>query len=88
MDLAWSMLSGLTVRAAGCGSPRWRRFSRVRFESVLPVRRFTPYRGQRRFTGWYWGTTESLVGFEPWLERDRAMLLDHDRRVVGLTSQP
>ncbi|WP_199800677.1 hypothetical protein [Streptomyces marianii] len=28
--------------------------SRVRFESVLPVRRFTSYRGQRHFTGWYW----------------------------------
>lgn len=33
-------------------------------------------------------TTGSLVGFEWWLERDRAMLLDHDRRVVGLSSQP
>ena len=63
--------------------------SRVRFESVLPVRRFTSYRGQRHFTGWYWAaTTESLVGFESWLERDRAMILDHDRRVVGLASQP
>jgi len=28
------------------------------------------------------------VGFESWLERDRAMLLDHDRQVVGLSSQP
>ncbi|MFC9590059.1 hypothetical protein ACFTUC_09835 [Streptomyces sp. NPDC056944] len=46
--------------------------SRVRFESVLPVRRFTSYRGQRHFTGWYWAaTTQSLVGFESWLERDR-----------------
>jgi hypothetical protein len=46
--------------------------SRVRFESALPVRRFTSYRGQRHFTGWYWtATTESLVGFESWLERDR-----------------
>ncbi|WP_147481306.1 hypothetical protein [Streptomyces shenzhenensis] len=63
--------------------------SRVPFESGLPVRRFTSYRGQRHFTGWYWAaTTESLVGFESWLERDRAMLLDHDRRVVGLASQP
>ena len=31
--------------------------SRVRFESVLPVRRFTSYRGQRHFTGWYWAAT-------------------------------
>ncbi|MEU9800415.1 TnsA-like heteromeric transposase endonuclease subunit [Streptomyces sp. NPDC051000] len=28
------------------------------------------------------------MGFESWLERDRAMLLDHDRRVVGLVSRP
>ncbi|MEU3391283.1 TnsA-like heteromeric transposase endonuclease subunit [Streptomyces albidoflavus] len=63
--------------------------SRVPFESVLPVRQFASYRGQRHFTGWYWAaTTESLVGFESWLERDRAMLLDHDRLVVGLASQP
>ncbi|MEU1854359.1 TnsA-like heteromeric transposase endonuclease subunit [Streptomyces sp. NPDC019990] len=63
--------------------------TRVVFESVLPVRRFASYRGQRYFTGWYWAaTTESLVGFESRLERDRAMLLDHDRRVVGLASQP
>ncbi len=26
--------------------------SRIRFESVLPVRQFTSYRGQRPFTGW------------------------------------
>ncbi|CAM5513626.1 MULTISPECIES: TnsA-like heteromeric transposase endonuclease subunit [Streptomyces] len=63
--------------------------ARVVFESVPPVRRFASYRGQRHFTGWCWAaTTESLVGFESWLERDRAMLLDHDRRVVGLASQP
>lgn len=59
------------------------------FEAARPVRRFSSYRGQRHFTGWYWAaTTRSLVGFESWLERDRAMLLDADRRVVGLSSQP
>ncbi|RMI31133.1 TnsA-like heteromeric transposase endonuclease subunit [Actinomadura harenae] len=63
--------------------------SEVAFEAARPVRRFSSYRGQRHFTGWYWAaTTESLVGFESWLERDRAMLLDADRRVVGLSSQP
>ncbi|MFJ9590437.1 TnsA-like heteromeric transposase endonuclease subunit [Streptomyces acidicola] len=63
--------------------------SRVSFESVFPVRQFASYRGQRHFTGWYWAAaTESLVRFESWLERDRAMLLDHERRVVGLASQP
>ncbi|WP_443309484.1 TnsA-like heteromeric transposase endonuclease subunit [Streptomyces sp. KR55] len=62
---------------------------RVEFEGAAPVRRFASYRGQRHFPGWYWAaTTGSLVGFESWLERDRAMLLDHDRRVVGLSSQP
>ncbi|MGR6924377.1 TnsA-like heteromeric transposase endonuclease subunit [[Actinomadura] parvosata] len=63
--------------------------SRVAFETAQPVRRFSSYRGQRHYTGWYWAaTTRSLVGFESWLERDRAMLLDADRRVVGLSSQP
>ena len=63
--------------------------SDVAFESAAPVRGFSSYRGQRHFPGWYWAaTTRSLVGFESWLERDRAMLLDHDRQVVGLSSQP
>lgn len=63
--------------------------ARVAFESVLPARRFSSYRGQRHFPGWYWAaTTGSLVGFESWLERDRLMLLDHDRHVAGLASQP
>ncbi|MFD4613109.1 TnsA-like heteromeric transposase endonuclease subunit [Streptomyces sp. NPDC058451] len=62
---------------------------RVEFETAAPVRRFASYRGQRHFPGWYWAaTTCSLVGFESWLERDRVMLLDHDRRVIGLSSQP
>ncbi|EHM28571.1 hypothetical protein SPW_3086 [Streptomyces sp. W007] len=28
------------------------------------------------------------VGYESWLERDHAMLLDFDRRVIGFASQP
>lgn len=32
--------------------------------------------------------TQSLVGFASWLERERAMLVDPDRRVVGPASQP
>ncbi|MGC0328100.1 hypothetical protein RKD23_001090 [Streptomyces sp. SAI-170] len=52
--------------------------SRVPFESVLPVQRFTSHRGQWHFMGWCWAATmELLVGFESWLERDRAKLLDH-----------
>lgn len=61
----------------------------VAFEAVAPVRRFSSYRGRSSNTGWYWAeTTRSLVGFESWLERDRAMLLDYDPRVTGLASQP
>lgn len=61
----------------------------VRFESVEPVRMFPSYRGQHSFSGRWWSaTTGSHVGFESWLERDHLMLLDHDRAVVGMASQP
>ncbi|MEV6397935.1 TnsA-like heteromeric transposase endonuclease subunit [Streptomyces sp. NPDC051907] len=83
VDVEWADGEGCGLRKSVLEA-----VSRVRFESVLPVRRFTSYRGQRHFTGWYWATTESLVGFESWLERDRAIILDDDRRVVGLASQP
>ncbi|MET7300663.1 TnsA-like heteromeric transposase endonuclease subunit [Embleya sp. NPDC005575] len=84
IEVEWADGGGGGLRTSVLGAA-----VRVAFESVLPVRRFASYRGQRHFPGWYWAaTTESLVGFESWLERDRAMLLDHDRRVVGLASQP
>src|SRR5262249_61695429 len=37
---------------------------------------------------WWLATTGRHVGFESWLERDHAMLLDFDRDVSGLASQP
>ena len=37
---------------------------------------------------WWLATTGRHVGFESWLERDHAMLLDFDRDVCGLSSQP
>lgn len=61
----------------------------VRFESVVPVRAFPSFPGQRSYSGGWWcATTETHVGFESWLERDHVMLLDFDPLVVGLSSQP
>lgn len=61
----------------------------VRFEAVPPVRLVSAHRGQRHFAGWWWSATSSgHVGFESWLERDHAMLLDFDASVVGFASQP
>jgi hypothetical protein len=60
-----------------------------RFERVRPVRGFSFRRGQRGFAGWWWSvTTGELVGYESWLERDHAMLLDFDPQVTGFASQP
>jgi len=61
----------------------------VGFEAVAAVREFPSYRGQRHFPGWYYAATlDAHVGFESWLERDHAILLDFDPRVVGFASQP
>ncbi len=60
-----------------------------RFESCRPVRTVCAFKGQRNFEGLWWlATTQSHVGFESWVERDRLMLLDFDREVVGVSSQP
>ena len=59
------------------------------FEDVAPVRGFPSYRGQRHFPGLYWAaSTNRLVGFESWLERDHAILLDFDPQVRAFASQP
>jgi hypothetical protein len=56
-------------------------------EHAQPVRQFASYRGQRHFPGWYWSaTTGGHVPYESWLERDHALLLDFDQRVVGLAA--
>jgi hypothetical protein len=61
----------------------------VDFEAVPPVREFPSYRGQRHFPGLYYAASmDGHVGFESWLERDHAILLDFDPRVVGFASQP
>jgi hypothetical protein len=63
--------------------------SEVLFEDVDPVRGFGWVRGQRHFPGWWWSaTTRRLVGFESWLEREQAMVLDFDPEVLGFSSQP
>jgi hypothetical protein len=58
-------------------------------EWCRPVRSFPSYRGQRNWPGLWWAaTTGCHVGYESWLERDHAMLLDFDRDVVALAAQP
>jgi len=61
----------------------------VAFESAPPVRGFPSYHRQRNYPGLWWSATLGRhVGYESWLERDQAMLLDFDPRVVGFASQP
>jgi hypothetical protein len=61
----------------------------VRFEEAAPVRPFRWSKGQKSFAGLRWSaTTGAHVGYESWLERDHAMLLDFDPQVVGLAAQP
>jgi hypothetical protein len=61
----------------------------VRFEDAPPVRSFPSVRGQAHFPGLRWSATSGRhVGYESWLERDHAMLLDFDLAVVGYSSQP
>jgi hypothetical protein len=61
----------------------------AQFEDAVPVRRFRWLAGQRHFPGWWWSAkTGRHVGYESWLERDHAMMLDFDPNVVGFSSQP
>nr|WP_223243298.1 TnsA-like heteromeric transposase endonuclease subunit [Streptomyces sp. CBMA123] len=61
----------------------------VRFEDGRPVRSFPSWRGQRNHPGLWWSSTSGRhVGYESWLERDHAMLLDFDQQVTGFASQP
>jgi hypothetical protein len=60
-----------------------------RFEDAAPVRGFRWATGQRHFPGWWWSaTTGRHVGYESWLERDHAMMLDFDPQVAAFCSQP
>jgi len=59
------------------------------FEDAPPVRSFPSYRGQRNYPGLWWAATMGRhVGFESWLERDTALMLDLDPLVVAFASQP
>jgi hypothetical protein len=61
----------------------------VRFELVTPARSFPSFKRQRNWPGLWWSaTTGGHVGYESWLERDVAMMLDLDPEVVGFASQP
>jgi len=65
------------------------RVAEVAFEDAAPVREFPSYRGQRHFPGLYWAASMARhVGFESWLERDHAILLDFDPAVRAFASQP
>lgn len=60
-----------------------------RFEDAPPVRGFPSFKGQKNLTGFWWAATSGRhVGYESWLERDHAMMLDFSPGVVGLSSQP
>nr|WP_223242278.1 TnsA-like heteromeric transposase endonuclease subunit [Streptomyces sp. CBMA123] len=60
-----------------------------RFEDGWPVRSFPSWRGQRNHPGLWWSSTSGRhIGYESWLERDHAMLLDFDQQVTGFASQP
>ena len=78
------------VDEAGCRQcePLLTGWSRA-FEDVGPVRDFRWARSQRHWPGWWWSSTSNRhVGYESWLERDHAMLLDFDPDVTGFASQP
>jgi hypothetical protein len=85
-------VSGWTVSWLAAGGEVRRPLAEVAevgFEAVAAVRDFPSYRGQRHFPGWYYAATlDAHVGFESWLERDHAILLDFDPQVVGFASQP
>lgn len=52
-------------------------------------RSFPSFKGQKNFPGLWWSaTTGEHVGYESWVERDVAMLLDFDPEVVGFSAQP
>jgi hypothetical protein len=56
---------------------------------LTPVRNFRWSKTQRHWPGWWWSSTSGRhVGYESWLERDHAMLLDFDPEVAGFASQP
>jgi hypothetical protein len=58
-------------------------------EECAPIRPFVVRRGKRLAPGWWWSaTTGRLVHYGSAVQRDRLMLLDQDREVVGLACRP
>jgi hypothetical protein len=59
------------------------------FERVQPVRSFPSMKGGVNWPGYWWSVTNDChVGYESWVERDVAMMLDFDPAVVAFSSQP
>jgi hypothetical protein len=59
------------------------------FEHALPVTPLPAYKGQRSSPGHYWSARlGDHVGYRTWLERDTAMILDHDNTLRGFASRP
>lgn len=53
------------------------------------MREFSWHKDSQGFAGWYYSSTmRDHVAYEPWLERDRLILLDRDPHVVAVASQP
>ncbi len=78
-----------TDRAGGCFRGPFGELWSTPFERAAPVRSFPSFRGQASFPGLYYAATvDAHVGFESWLERDVAMMLDFDPEVVAFSSQP
>lgn len=60
-----------------------------RFEEAPPFREFPSFKGQKNFSGLWWSPKSSgHVGYESWLERDHAMMLDFTPGVKRFSSQP
>lgn len=61
----------------------------VLFEDAAPYRSFPSFKGQRNYPGLWWSATGGRhVGFESWLERDTAMLMDFDPSIIAFACQP
>jgi hypothetical protein len=59
------------------------------FERAAPVRSFPALKDGVSWPGYWWSVTSGRhVGFESWVERDVAMMLDFDPTVVAFASQP
>jgi hypothetical protein len=59
------------------------------FERVPPVRPFPALRDGVNWPGSWWSATNGRhVGYESWVERDVAMMLDFDPAVIAFASQP